>query len=487
MAQTPDQIADLIDQAITSKAAIIEEARKIIVATKIEAESAREAANTARARVEAEVEQVKKILEASANVRTAIEQERDKANAALASIAAILANLEESKNRAAGAASEIQVELGKAKDASTASVINKQATDQAKGAAESARLATEAERDKAAEAARSAIDHRTSAQSLAEATNNHKNAAEAAKNSAQAAQSHSEAARDSATRARESAERDLASIQETHSKADSLYEAIVARQKEIDSFKKVAEGAAFDAERSAAESMDATKKAIAEASRAAEAHNLSTTAGLAGAFNQKAKSSLLRELLSLFTLVISLGGIVGIAIWRYPDLRVLFNNTPSIEALVLEILLSMFGVGGLVWLAWIATRMLSRNHAVSEDYSYKAALAQAYVGFRNEAKGLNDPLFEQRLFAAAITQLDSNPVRLLGFFHPGSPLQDLLQQPFMQDLLKNEAFKASLVGWLTSHFGGRGQSLRRAENASSESLGRVAQSPNQVSSPPPLS
>jgi hypothetical protein len=62
-------------------------------------------------------------------------------------------------------------------------------------------------------------------------------------------------------------------------------------------------------------------------------------------------------------------------------------------------------------------------------------------------------IFEQRLFAAAITQLDANPVRFLNSEHPGSPLQDLLQQPFMRDIMKDDSFKQHLVDWFKQKFG----------------------------------
>jgi len=100
----------------------------------------------------------------------------------------------------------------------------------------------------------------------------------------------------------------------------------------------------------------------------------------------------------------------------------------------------------------MATRMIMRNFSLSADYSYKAALAKAYVGFRDEAKSL-DPIFRERLFAAAITQLDANPVRLIDAAHPGSPLQDLLQQPFMQQAMLDPAVKIGLLNWLKARFG----------------------------------
>ena len=130
--------------------------------------------------------------------------------------------------------------------------------------------------------------------------------------------------------------------------------------------------------------------------------------------------------------------------------------------IVSSVLVGVFGLAAPVWLAWMSTRMISSNFAVTEDYAYKASLAQSYVGFRDEAKGL-DPLLEQRLFAAAITQLDANPVRFINSEHPGSPLQDLLQQPFMNKLMEDDSLKQKLIDWLKDRFGAKLSTYVRVE------------------------
>ncbi len=127
------------------------------------------------------------------------------------------------------------------------------------------------------------------------------------------------------------------------------------------------------------------------------------------------------------------------------------KNAP-IAYLGAEVFLSSLIVVAPVWFAWICSKMISKYFHLSEDYSYKAAIAKAYMGFKDQAAGL-DPIFEERLFAAAITQLDANPLR---FFesgsHPGSPIQDLLQQPFMQAALENPTVKEAFLGWFRRVF-----------------------------------
>ena len=81
-------------------------------------------------------------------------------------------------------------------------------------------------------------------------------------------------------------------------------------------------------------------------------------------------------------------------------------------------------------------------------------------------------------FAAAITQLDANPVRLLdrSNSHPGSPLQDLLQQDFMQAAIKNLTFRNLFVAWLSKTFNANFPlpNIILAEPASTASEGGVS-------------
>lgn len=193
--------------------------------------------------------------------------------------------------------------------------------------------------------------------------------------------------------------------------------------------------------------LDATR----EAEQAAKAHNLSTTAGLAGSFNQKAIAAKERETFWGWMLAISLVAAGTIGYMRYEKLSLFLDSKHEPYELMANLFLAVLGVSAPLWLAWMSTRMISKNFAITEDYAYKASLAQAYVGFKKEALGL-DALFEQRLFAAAVTQLDANPVRFVHDSHPGSPLQDLLQQPFMQDMMKTDSIRAQLLEWLKSRF-----------------------------------
>ncbi len=184
---------------------------------------------------------------------------------------------------------------------------------------------------------------------------------------------------------------------------------------------------------------------------------MSVTIGLAGAFNVKAKSAIWKMYVATFVLIATLGFTFYMGADRYDEVVKLLSEEVTkghlLEAILAQIAFFLIGAGAPIWLAWLSTGMISKYFQISEDYAYKASLATAYVGFKKEAKGL-DPIFEQRLFAAAITQLDANPLR---FFedssHPGSPIQDLLQQPFMRSAMKsNLGFKDSFSNWMNERF-----------------------------------
>lgn len=327
-----------------------------------------------------------------------------------------------------------------------------------KSAIETIRVEAAGEKDKAVSAAADAAEA--------------KKEAEASKAAALVAKIEAEAAKATATVASQAASEDGATIQAAKTgaetewseiktlKASATASAKAAKQaeSESDAFKNDAALACDEAKECATSAQAAQEKATREATKAAdeaaaasEAHNLSTTAGLAGAFNVKALSTQGRERFWGVVLVGSLtaAGVIG---WvRYSDLADLLRSKPELSVLYANVVLALLGVGAPVWLAWMSTQMISKNFALAEDYAYKASLAKAYVGFRTEAKNL-DPIFEQRLFAAAITQLDANPVRFLSAAHPGSPLQDLLQQQFMQDYLQDATIREKMVEWIKKTF-----------------------------------
>lgn len=384
---------------------------------------------------------------------------------------------------AAAVASRDQAEL------SAAAALSFQAkSDAAASAAETARAKAEtaAEAARAAEeqakpAAASAIAANAQAEASATAIGTLQLKAEAASTAAIAAQAQAEPAAVAASAAQAKAEAAATAAQASQSASDASAAASVKAKSVAEpaadaalaaqGIAEVAAGAALEAQSKAepaaiaavnaqqiatpaAAATKAAEKASLEAAAEAEAQlqNLrrtlenSITASLGGAFQKKANNAKLIDLGWLAVLLAAIALILVIGFDRYPAMLELIKDKAAIEYMLFQLVLNGIALAGPVWLAWVATRRLSNIFAISEDYAYKAAIAQAYQGYRDSVKD-SDPLMQQRLFATVVTQLDANPVRFVSERHPGSPLQDLLQQPWMEEALKNPGFREQFINW----------------------------------------
>jgi hypothetical protein len=177
----------------------------------------------------------------------------------------------------------------------------------------------------------------------------------------------------------------------------------------------------------------------------------SITATLGGAFQEKSERSRLLDFLWLGVLISGIGGILCIGYLRYEATANLIQDRAEISYIALQLLINLVSMSGPIWLSWVATIRLARTHAITEDYSYKAALAQAYQGYSTSVAA-EDEFLKYRLFATVITQLDASPVRFVSEKHPATPFQDLLQQPFMEEFLKEEKFRGQFFDWFKGKF-----------------------------------
>jgi hypothetical protein len=115
--------------------------------------------------------------------------------------------------------------------------------------------------------------------------------------------------------------------------------------------------------------------------------------------------------------------------------QILKDGGRDATVLAVQVILSLLTVGAPIWMAWLSTKQIGHSFRLSEDYGFKAAVAKAYEGFRDEAIRL-DPQFEARLFSSALQRLDENPLRLVSDSQAGSPMQELIEQPWFQDAIK---------------------------------------------------
>lgn len=181
--------------------------------------------------------------------------------------------------------------------------------------------------------------------------------------------------------------------------------------------------------------------------KANNAYRIATTAGLAGAFEQRAKSLRYTMLWWIGGLVsaLVLGGFIGAN--RFKAVHTALNSEQKIDPAYIWILifLSILSFGAPIWFAWLSTKQIGERFKLSEDYAFKASVAKAYEGYRKEAINIS-PEMESRLFSSALTRLDELPLRFMDKNDHGSPWQELLNNPSIVKIFKEkpEVFKEYL-------------------------------------------
>ena len=161
----------------------------------------------------------------------------------------------------------------------------------------------------------------------------------------------------------------------------------------------------------------------------------STSYGLAGAFNEKAKSLKWSIRLWSGALAGSLGcaGLLGYI--RLSTLeKIIQNGNLSPSLITIEILISIASILGPLWFAWIATKQISQRFKLAEDYDFKASISKAYEGYREESIDI-DPEFRERLFDNALTRLEEIPLRYVSNDEYSSPLMEIMNSPVIKGIL----------------------------------------------------
>ncbi|MOA11013.1 hypothetical protein D3C78_1309280 [compost metagenome] len=181
-----------------------------------------------------------------------------------------------------------------------------------------------------------------------------------------------------------------------------------------------------------------------------EAIRASTSKGLAGAFEIKAEK--LNKSITHWVggLLIALLGGCYIGFERLKVLSAVLNQTnPSTAVIVTQLILSMFSIGAPLWLAWISTKQINQRFKLAEDYAFKAAVAKAYEGYKNEAAKVSNGDFEKRLFDSALTRLEEAPLRLIDNEDHPTPWTEMLNsksfQKFLDASLDNIEFVKGLI------------------------------------------
>lgn len=181
---------------------------------------------------------------------------------------------------------------------------------------------------------------------------------------------------------------------------------------------------------------DAEMQAEKLVARSEQALRGSTGVGLANAF-EKRKESLSRSGVAWVAgLVLALISAILIGANRVATLQTLLSNDSPPHMIWMNVVLTIFGIGGPVWFAWLSTKQIAITFRLAEDYAFKAAVSKAYEGYRKEAIEI-DPVLQGRLFSSALDRLEEAPIRLMEKDTHGSPLQELLSNSDIRKSLEN--------------------------------------------------
>jgi hypothetical protein len=192
------------------------------------------------------------------------------------------------------------------------------------------------------------------------------------------------------------------------------------------------------------------------------AYQITTTKGLAGAFDQRAGALAWSMWTWVGGLVLALGVGSYIGAHRLEVLSTALQAaTLNWGGVAVQAVLSLLSVGAPLWFAWLATKQVGQRFRLAEDYAFKATVAKAYEGYRKEAARI-DVAFEQRLFGSALSRLDEAPLRLVETHTHGSPWHEFANSEAVRRAFDAAPELRSKVIEL----------LREASSAASRSLGK---------------
>lgn len=133
-------------------------------------------------------------------------------------------------------------------------------------------------------------------------------------------------------------------------------------------------------------------------------------------------------------MLVALGAGVWVGDERVEAFTQVLTNDLTAGQAILHTVMSLFSIGGPLWLAWISTQQINQRFKLSEDYFYKATVAKSFTGFKKLAERF-DPSTEERLFNSTLDRLDEMPLRLIADKDYNSPWHELID---------SEAFKAAI-------------------------------------------
>lgn len=165
-----------------------------------------------------------------------------------------------------------------------------------------------------------------------------------------------------------------------------------------------------------------------------DALQITTTQGLAAGFDQKAKELQKSIWVWIVGLLVALAFGISIGSSRVVEFTEALKSDLTAGQAILHTIISIFSIGGPLWLAWISTQQINHRFKLSEDYSYKATVAKAFTGFRKISEDFNQETSE-RLFNSTLDRFDEMPLRLVSGKDYNSPWHEFID---------SEAFKKAI-------------------------------------------
>ncbi|QJS27174.1 MULTISPECIES: hypothetical protein [Rhizobium] len=205
-----------------------------------------------------------------------------------------------------------------------------------------------------------------------------------------------------------------------------------AAQKNLINIENIKDGAAAASSRID----EAEVRADKLVERSEQALRGSTGVGLATAFETRKASLSWAGSAWVIGLLAALIAAFLIGSERVTTLQALLKNDSPVHVIWMNLALTLFGVGGPIWFAWLSTKQIAVSFKLAEDYAFKAAVSRAYEGYRKEAIEI-DPSLQKRLFSSALDRLEEAPIRLMEKETHSSPLQELLSNPGIRKSLES--------------------------------------------------
>ncbi|MCG9575545.1 hypothetical protein L1D14_04760 [Vibrio tubiashii] len=170
---------------------------------------------------------------------------------------------------------------------------------------------------------------------------------------------------------------------------------------------------------------ESTKKTQEYVEKCDEALQITTTQGLAAGFDQKAEQLNKSMKLWILGLLLALGTGAWLGFIRVESLSMALQKELTTGQAVLHTVMSIFSIGGPLWLAWISTQQITQRFKLAEDYAYKATIAKSYTGFSKHAGKFDDETAE-RLFNSTLDRFDEMPLRLVAEKDYNSPWHEFI-------------------------------------------------------------